>query len=83
MFLNLTVTFFSLQHQEAKKVIRNFNKMAGVLLEYEMLYHRGWCRAVEAAKSGLNAALLVRHPESGELFVNCDNQIQVGRFLGY
>lgn len=40
-----------------------------------MLYHRGWCRAVEAAKSGLNASLLVKHPESDELFVNCDSQI--------
>lgn len=40
-----------------------------------MLYHRGWCRAVEAAKSGLNASLLVRHPDTNELFVNCDSQI--------
>ncbi|KAK3724620.1 hypothetical protein RRG08_041104 [Elysia crispata] len=64
-----------LKHPESKKTIRNFNKMAGVLLEYEMLYHRGWYRAVEAAKSGLNASLLVKHPETGELFVNFDPQI--------
>ncbi len=37
-----------------------------------MLYHRGWFRAVETARSGLNASLLVRHPESSELFVNFD-----------
>ncbi|XP_046353935.2 dynein axonemal heavy chain 5-like isoform X1 [Haliotis rufescens] len=64
-----------LKHAEAKKIIRNFNKMAGVLLEYELLYHRGWFRAVEAAKSGLHASLLVKHPESGDLFVNFDPQI--------
>ncbi|XP_076466904.1 dynein axonemal heavy chain 5-like [Babylonia areolata] len=64
-----------IKNPEAKKIIRNYNKMAGVLLEYEMLYHRGWCRAVEAAKSGLNASLLVRHPETEEVFVNCDSQI--------
>lgn len=30
----------------------------------QLLYHRGWFKAVEAAKSGLNASLLVRHPET-------------------
>ncbi|XP_052807224.1 dynein axonemal heavy chain 5-like isoform X2 [Mya arenaria] len=64
-----------LKSSEAKKIVRNYNKMAGVLMEYEMLYHRGWLRAVEAAKSGLNASLLIRHPDSGELFVNFDPQV--------
>ncbi|XP_076449856.1 dynein axonemal heavy chain 5-like isoform X2 [Babylonia areolata] len=69
------------QHQnilnspEAKKIIKNFNKLARVLLEFEMLYYRGWCRQVEAAKEGLQASLLVRHPETKELFVNFDTQI--------
>ena len=50
--------------------------MAAVLMEFEMLYHRGWYRAVEAARSGLNASLMVRHPELPEqLFVNFDPQI--------
>ena len=40
-----------------------------------MLYHRGWIRAVEAAKSGLNASLLIRHPDTDELFVNFDPQV--------
>ncbi|KAK3576985.1 hypothetical protein CHS0354_005992 [Potamilus streckersoni] len=64
-----------LKHPEAKKIVRNYNKMAGVLMEYELLYHRGWCRAVEAAKSGLHASLLLRHPETKELFVNFDPQV--------
>uniref|UniRef100_A0A4W3JT40 Dynein heavy chain 5, axonemal-like n=1 Tax=Callorhinchus milii TaxID=7868 RepID=A0A4W3JT40_CALMI len=53
-----------LKTPEMKKVIRNYNKMAAVLLEFEMLYHRGWARAVDLARCGLHASLLVRHPES-------------------
>ncbi|XP_071801151.1 dynein axonemal heavy chain 5-like isoform X2 [Asterias amurensis] len=64
-----------LRTQEAKKIIRNFNKMAAVLLEYELLYHRGWFRAVDTIRSGLNSSLLVRHPETKELFVNFDPQV--------
>ncbi|KAK7114139.1 dynein axonemal heavy chain 5-like isoform X2 [Littorina saxatilis] len=66
-----------LQTPEAKKIIKNFNKLAKVLLEFEVLYHRGWLRQVEAAKAGLQASLLVRHPETKELFVNFDTQILI------
>lgn len=27
---------------EAKRIIRNYNRLARVLMEYEMVYHRGW-----------------------------------------
>ncbi|XP_064640332.1 dynein axonemal heavy chain 5-like isoform X2 [Lineus longissimus] len=64
-----------LQGAEAKKIIKNYNKLAKVLLEFEVLYHRGWLRQVEAAKSGLQASLLVRHPETHLLYVNFDPQI--------
>ncbi|XP_078695417.1 dynein axonemal heavy chain 5-like [Branchiostoma floridae x Branchiostoma belcheri] len=57
---------------EAKKAIRSYNKMATVLLEFEMLYHRAWCRAVETVKTGMNASLVVRHPETKQLYVNFD-----------
>ncbi|XP_041103970.1 dynein heavy chain 5, axonemal [Polyodon spathula] len=57
---------------EMKKIIRNYNKMAAVLLEFELLYHRGWCQAAELGRQGLSASLLVRHPESKELYVNFD-----------
>ncbi|XP_078698147.1 dynein axonemal heavy chain 5-like [Branchiostoma floridae x Branchiostoma belcheri] len=60
---------------DAKKIVRSFNKTAAVLMEFEMLYHRGWCRAVDAAKTGLNASLFVKHPETKELFVNFDPSV--------
>ncbi|XP_038070084.1 dynein heavy chain 5, axonemal-like isoform X1 [Patiria miniata] len=64
-----------LQGAEAKRIIKNYNKLAKVLMEFEVLYHRAWLRQVEAIKSGLHASLLVSHPETNELFVNFDPQI--------
>uniref|UniRef100_A0A452H0T0 Dynein axonemal heavy chain 5 n=1 Tax=Gopherus agassizii TaxID=38772 RepID=A0A452H0T0_9SAUR len=64
-----------LKTPEMKKVIWSYNKMAAVLLEFELLYHRAWCRFAEQAKNGLRASLLVRHPETKELFVNLDPMV--------
>lgn len=66
---------FLFQTEQAKKVIRNYNKMAAVLLEYELTYHRAWLQAVQVAKSGLNASILVRHPETKKLYVNFDPDV--------
>lgn len=46
------------------KVIRSYNKMAVVLLQYELLHLQGWTEAAESAPHCLNAALLVRHENS-------------------
>uniref|UniRef100_A0A803XWP5 Dynein axonemal heavy chain 5 n=1 Tax=Meleagris gallopavo TaxID=9103 RepID=A0A803XWP5_MELGA len=56
-----------LQTPDGKRVIHNYNKVARVLMEFEVIYHRGWLQ--------LQAALLVKSPETGELFVNFDPQI--------
>ncbi|XP_057691021.1 dynein axonemal heavy chain 5 isoform X3 [Corythoichthys intestinalis] len=60
---------------EAKKIIRNYNRVATVLLEYEILYHQSWMKKVEDARPGLKASLLIRSTETGELFVNFDPEI--------
>ena len=41
----------------------------------QMLYHRGWFRAVETMRTGLDSSLLVVHDTTKELFVNFDTQI--------
>uniref|UniRef100_A0A669P3A4 AAA+ ATPase domain-containing protein n=1 Tax=Phasianus colchicus TaxID=9054 RepID=A0A669P3A4_PHACC len=49
---------------EMKKVAKNYNKMAAVLLEFELIYYRAWCRFADQARNALHAFLLVRHPET-------------------
>ncbi|XP_064515055.1 dynein axonemal heavy chain 5-like isoform X4 [Pseudopipra pipra] len=57
---------------EMKKVVKNYNKMAAVLLEFELIYYKAWCRFADQARNALCASLLARHPETKELFVNLD-----------
>nr|XP_044988409.1 dynein axonemal heavy chain 5 [Jaculus jaculus] len=64
-----------LRTAEAKPVIRSYNRTAKVLLEFEVLYHRAWLQQIEGIHIGLEASLLVKAPDTGELFVNFDPQI--------
>uniref|UniRef100_A0A8C6MZK3 Dynein, axonemal, heavy chain 5 n=1 Tax=Mus spicilegus TaxID=10103 RepID=A0A8C6MZK3_MUSSI len=68
---------FVLRTAEAKPVIRSYNRIAKVLLEFEVLYHRAWLQQIEEIHAGLEASLLVKAPGTGELFVNFDPQILV------
>ncbi|KAM9386572.1 dynein axonemal heavy chain 5 [Phaethornis superciliosus] len=65
----------ALQTPDGKRVIRNYNKVAEVLMEFEVIYHRAWLQQTELTERGLQASLLVKAPETGELFVNFDPQI--------
>lgn len=61
---------------EAKKIIKHYNKMGKVLLEYEMLYHNAWIKQMEVGFAGLSVSLLVRHPSNAQqLYVNFDPAI--------
>ncbi|XP_051466218.1 dynein axonemal heavy chain 5 [Apus apus] len=64
-----------LQTPDGKRVIRNYNKVARALMEFEVIYHRGWIQQMELTRRGLQTSLLVKAPETGELLVNFDPQI--------
>lgn len=61
--------------KEAKKIVRTYNKVARALVEFETLWHSAWTKSIEAARSGLQATLLIRHPVTDHLFVNFDREI--------
>ncbi|KAK3736698.1 hypothetical protein QZH41_011488 [Actinostola sp. cb2023] len=77
-----------LQTKESRAIIKNFNRMATILVEFEMMYHHAWTKEVEIAKSEclrfltvtvtpcrLQASLLVHDQETGNLLVNFDPQL--------
>lgn len=64
-----------LSTKDSKKIIKMYNKVARTLVAFEYLWYEAWCRSVETAKAGLHATLIIRHPETGRLFVNFDKEI--------
>ena len=61
--------------KESKRITRTYNKMAKTLVEFEVVWYQAWATSVEAAKAGLQATLIVRHPEDGKYHVNFDWEI--------
>ena len=61
--------------KEAKRVVRVYNRVAQTLIKFEMLWVNYFLAKIERDKAGLQATLLVRHPEDGRLLVNFDRDI--------
>eukprot|EP00937_MAST-01D_sp_MAST-1D-sp2_P000239 g239.t1 len=64
-----------LSSKESKKIVKSYNKVARTLVAFEYLWYQAWCKSIEQAKAGLQATLLIRHPDTGRLFVNFDQEI--------
>ena len=45
-----------LKTAEAKRIIRSYNKVAKVLLEFEVLYHREWMRQIDCVRAGRSSS---------------------------
>ena len=61
--------------KDSRKIIKTYNKVARTLVAFEYLWYEAWCRSVETAKAGLQATLIIRHPETQRLYVNFDPEI--------
>ena len=64
-----------LASKESKRIIRTYNKVARTLIAFEYLWYEAWCASIDAAKAGLQATLIIRHPETGKLYVNFDLEL--------
>jgi len=61
--------------KDSKKVIKSYNKVAKTLVAFEMLWYDAWVKSIDAARSGLQATLIIRHPKTQKFFVNFDHEI--------
>jgi dynein heavy chain len=64
-----------LNSKEAKRIIKTYNKVARTLVAFEYLWYQAWVQSIETAKAGLQATLIIRHPEDQKLYVNFDQEI--------
>lgn len=61
--------------REARQVVKTYNRVARGLVAFEHIWFMAWTESIAAAKAGLQATLLIRHPDDGRLYVNFDTEI--------
>lgn len=64
-----------MQLPETKKAIKHYNRLARVLVEYELVFLQLWAKQIDTVKASLNSTVLVRHPDTKEVLVNFDPKI--------
>jgi dynein heavy chain len=61
--------------KDGKRIVKMYNRIARTLVAYEYLWYNAWVESIDTAKAGLQATLIIRHPEDGKLYVNFDAEI--------
>ncbi|NWR08769.1 DYH8 protein, partial [Paradoxornis webbianus] len=78
--INEPITYFHkhsdiLASPEGKAVVQSYNKLAYVLVEFEVVYHDAWMKEISQLQYPLQSTILVRHPTTEKFLVNFDPQI--------
>ncbi|NXH29664.1 DYH8 protein, partial [Myiagra hebetior] len=60
---------------EGKAVVQSYNKLAYVLVEFEVVYHNAWMKEMSQLQYPLQSTIFVRHPKTEQLLVNFDRHI--------
>ena len=63
------------ENKEGRRIVKQYNRTARVLVAYETLWFQAWSEAIDGAKAGLQAPLIIRHPDDSKLYVNFDAEI--------
>ena len=50
--------------KESKKIVKTYNKLARTHRRVRDLWHLAWSKSIEQAKAGLQATLIIRHPQT-------------------
>ena len=61
-----------LEQAESRKAIRGYNRLAQVLVEYELLHLELWKEKLNHAKHSLTSTVLIKDPSTNNLMVNFD-----------
>ncbi|KAM6127972.1 dynein axonemal heavy chain 8 [Pterocles gutturalis] len=60
---------------EGKAVVRLYNRIACVLVEFEVVYHNAWMKEVSRLQYTLHSTVFARHPKTEQFLVNFDPHI--------
>ena len=64
-----------IQSKDSKKCVKTYNRLGYTLFYFEFQHREKWAQDVEKAKAGLQATLIIRHPDDNKLYVNFDSEI--------
>ncbi|XP_072356695.1 dynein axonemal heavy chain 8-like [Scyliorhinus torazame] len=64
-----------LKSTRGMSIVRKYNKVAYVLVKFEVLYHKAWTKEISTMKYVLQATLLIRDQETEKMYSNFDHRI--------
>uniref|UniRef100_A0A8C3TQI8 Dynein axonemal heavy chain 8 n=1 Tax=Catharus ustulatus TaxID=91951 RepID=A0A8C3TQI8_CATUS len=78
--VNEPITYFHkhsdiLASPEGIAVVQSYNKLAYILVEFEVVYHNAWMKEISQLQYPLQSTIFVRHPTTEKFLVNFDPQI--------
>ncbi|KAL3309290.1 Dynein heavy chain 5, axonemal, partial [Cichlidogyrus casuarinus] len=64
-----------LASKDGRIVVKQYNKLAQVLITYELVFYQAWLQQVNSAREGLKVTLLIRDEQTREIYVNLDPDV--------